>query len=407
MRQSLIVSALGLALAAASLASARAQTAPVPAASAATPAPIAPSCLPEIAKAEKRYGIPEGLLVSISLVESGRSDPDTGIVSPWPWTIDSHGEGQYFDSIDTAAAAAGKLLAGNDALVDVGCMQVDLYHHPHAFQTLLAAFDPETNVDYAARYLVQLKGQSGSWASAIGAYHTGNPETGGEYVARVLYYWKNLGTTATTARVIAEKPGLRGFVIDARPAPLEIAAGFVESKDYPSAAAIYRAILAGAPDDQMAMLGLAQTMQATGHDGEAREQLERLLTENPGNHAGLAALLAILDGLPPPQRLTALLSARQVVPNSGQIPARVAILEQERGNTKEALAQMGAAVRLEPGDPILRLDYALMLDKGGYRDASIAAYTQFLEHYRPGSVALTVSLDQIKQRLFYLRAHTP
>jgi len=383
--------------------------APALAVAAAAPAPtsLAPSCLPEIAKAEKRYNIPEGLLVSIALVESGRRDPDTGILAPWPWTIDSHGDGQYFDSIDAAAAAAGALLAGNDGLVDVGCMQVDLYHHPHAFQTLLAAFDPETNVDYAARYLVALKGPSGSWAGAIGAYHTGNPRTGGEYVARVLYYWKDIGATATNAQALAEKPGLRGFVIETTPAPLEIAAGFVENKDYPAATAIYRAILTDAPDDQMAMLGLAQAMRATGHNEEARQQLERLLTDNPSSSAALVELLAIIDELPPAQRLTALLSARQVAPGSAQIPARLAVIEGERGNAKEALAQMAAAERLEPSDPILLLNYALMLDKGGYRAASIKAYTQFLELYRPGSVALTVSLAQIRQRLNYLRAQTP
>jgi len=365
--------------------------------------PLAPSCLPEIAKAEKRYRIPDGLLVSIALAESGRRDPDTGILTPWPWTIDIHGQGQYFNSIDEAAAAAGAMLARGDGLVDVGCMQVDLFHHPHAFQTLLAAFDPETNVDYAAKYLIELKGQTGSWAGAVAAYNTGNPRTGGEYVARVLYYWKDLGTTEANARTVTEKPSLRGFVIDASPAPLEVAAGFVETKDYQSAVAIYRAILAGTPDDQTALLGLAQSMRASGHSDEARQQLEHLLAENPGNRAGLSTLLAIIDDMPPPQRMTALLSARQVVPTSAQIPARLAMLEEGRGNLKEALVQMGTAVRLAPGDPIVLLDYALLLDRGGYRAASIDAYARFLEIYQPSSIALTVPLDQIRQRLSYLR----
>src|SRR5262249_32914128 len=97
-----------------------AAAAPQPAAPTTTPpAPDAPSCLPEIAKAEKRYHIPDGLLVSIALVESGRRDPDTGILEPWPWTIDAHGQGQYFDSEDAAANAAAALLARNDSLVDV------------------------------------------------------------------------------------------------------------------------------------------------------------------------------------------------------------------------------------------------------------------------------------------------
>ena len=378
-----------------------------PVATAPAPAPVTPSCLPEIAKAEKRYAIPEGLLVAVALAESGRRDPDTGILAPWPWTIDAHGQGAYFDSIDEAASAAGAMLAQNDALVDVGCMQVDLYHHPHAFQTLLAAFDPETNVDYAAQYLVALKQQAGSWGGAVSAYHTGDAHTGGEYVAHVLYYWKDLGTTAATAQTSADRPGLRGFVIDASPAPLEVAANFIERKDYSSATVIYRAILESTPDDQMALFGLAQTMRAGGHADEARQQLERLLTENPGNRAALVTLLAIIDDLPPPQRMTALLSARQVVPASAQIPARLAMLEENRGNRGQAVAEMATAIRLDPSDPILLLDYALMLDRGGYRPQAAAAYEQFLESYQPGSVALTVSLDQIRKRLSYLRSAPP
>ncbi len=247
-------------------------------------------------------------------------------------------------------------------------------------------------------------GQNGSWAAAIAAYNAGDPKMGGEYVARVLYYWKDVGTTAGAARVAADRPERRGFVIDTRPAPLEIAAEFYEKKDYPAATAIYRAVLNDTPDNQTALLGLAQTFHATGHDDEARQELERLLTENPNNRTALATLLTIIDDMPPPQRLTALLSARQVVPLSAQIPARLAMLEEGRGNRTEALAQMGAAVKLAPGDPILRLNYALLLDKGGYRAASIAAYTQFLEMYRPGSMALTVSLEQIRNRLVYLRS---
>ena len=37
--------------------------------------------------------------------------------------------------------------------MDVGCMQVNLYHHAHAFSSLDNAFDPQSNVDYAARFL--------------------------------------------------------------------------------------------------------------------------------------------------------------------------------------------------------------------------------------------------------------
>ncbi len=365
-----------------------------------------PSCLPEIAKAERRYNIPDGLLVSIALTESGRRDEDSGVFAPWPWTINTHGQGAYFDTVDAAAAKTAELLSRDDGLVDVGCMQVDLYHHPHAFQTILAAFDPETNVDYAARFLTDLKAKNGTWISAVAAYNAGDPALGAEYVARVLYYWKELGTTDATAQVAPNgSHPRRGYVIDAKPSPLEIAAGFVAQKDYAAAVAIYRAVLRNDPDDQTAMFGLAQTLRATGRDDEARQQLERVLTENQSNHQALAALLSIIDEMPAPQRLIALLSARQVAPASAQLPARIAMLEEARGNKSDAIAEMGSAVRLAPGDPVLQLNYALLLDRGGFRNASVAAYTQFLQIYQPGdAVVLTVSLDQVRRRLNYLRS---
>ncbi len=383
---------------------------PKPAVISAAPLPPAPSCLPEIAKAERRYKIPDGLLVAIALTESGRRDEETGIFTPWPWTINSHGQGAYFDTVDAAAAKTAEMLAQNNGLVDVGCMQVDLYHHPHAFQTLLAAFDPETNVDYAAQFLTELKAKNGSWFAAVAAYNAGIPELGAEYVARVLYYWKGLKTSEATVQIAGEGTAQRrGYIIEAKPSPLEIAADFVEKKEYPAATTIYRAVLRDNPDDQTAMLGLAKTLRDTGQPDQARGQLERVLTENPNNAEALVTLLGIIDDTPEPQRMTALLSARQVAPNSAQIPARIAMLEGARGRTAEAIAQMGSAVRLAPDDPIFQLNYALMLDRGGYRMASLDAYGKFLKMYRSGTttVALTVSVDQIRQRMNYLRSSAP
>lgn len=382
-------------------------TTPAAPATAAMLAGNVPSCLPEIAKAERRYNIPDGLLVAIALTESGRRDEATGIFAPWPWTINSHGVGTYFDNVDQAAAATATLLTQNIGLVDVGCMQVDLYHHPHAFQTLLAAFDPETNVDYAAQYLTELKGKNGSWIAAVAAYNAGDPSLGAEYVARVLYYWRDLGTRESTATAaVGSETGRRGYIIEAKPSPLEIAAGFVEKKDYQAAVAIYRAVLHEDADDQTAMLGLAQTLHATGRNDEARGQLERILSENPSNSQALGTLLGIVDELPAPQRMTALLSAQQVAPGSAQIPARIAMLEEARGHQTEAIAQMGSAVRLAPYDAILVLNYALLLDRAGYRAGAIEEYSRFLRTYRQdGTVALTVSLDHVRQRLNYLRSN--
>jgi hypothetical protein len=53
--------------------------------------------------------------------------------------------------------------------IDVGCMQINLYWHEDAFQTLADGFDPARNVDYAARFLRALSsGQAtGGWLRAL------------------------------------------------------------------------------------------------------------------------------------------------------------------------------------------------------------------------------------------------
>src|SRR5258708_6802342 len=49
-------------------------------------------------------GLPAGLLLAIGQVESGRPDPLTGRVEPWPWTTNHAGEGHHFTSAQEAIA---------------------------------------------------------------------------------------------------------------------------------------------------------------------------------------------------------------------------------------------------------------------------------------------------------------
>jgi hypothetical protein len=61
--------------------------------------------------------------------------------------------------------------------LDVGCMQVDLRMHPHAFVSLEQAFDPTANAEYGARFLRELHDgiAGGNWFTAIGLYHSQTP----------------------------------------------------------------------------------------------------------------------------------------------------------------------------------------------------------------------------------------
>jgi hypothetical protein len=166
-------------------------------------------CAPAVHAAEQAAAIPEQLMAAIARVESGRPDAQ-GVVRPWPWTINAEGNGQYFATKAEAVAAVRALQARGVRSIDVGCMQVNLFHHPDAFATLDLAFDPATNAAYAARFLRELLAQTGSWARATAAYHSFTPELGEDYRRRVAAAWPEEQRRAHLAEAAA--PGAGGNV---------------------------------------------------------------------------------------------------------------------------------------------------------------------------------------------------
>src|SRR4029079_10379480 len=103
------------------------------------------------------------LLSAIASTESGRYHEGLQIKVPWPWTINVGGKGYWFDSKEEAIAAVRKYQHRGIQSIDVGCMQVNLYHHPEGFASLDQAFEPEHNVAYAASFLRSLYQEDGTW----------------------------------------------------------------------------------------------------------------------------------------------------------------------------------------------------------------------------------------------------
>jgi hypothetical protein len=143
-------------------------------------------CRSAVAAAERAGGIPAHLLAAINRVESGRRDPATGAVHPWPWTVNAEGEGHFYESKAEAVAAVRAMQARGIQSIDVGCGQINLMHHPDAFPTLELAFDPQANASYAARFLKELFAQTGDWNKATAMYHSATPELGTAYQRQVL-----------------------------------------------------------------------------------------------------------------------------------------------------------------------------------------------------------------------------
>ena len=140
-------------------------------------------CTSAIDSAEREYGIPSRLLLSIAITESGVN----GV--PHPWTV--HVAGRAFYAPNQAAATRhlrdnkGRLKANAFA----GCMQLSVKYHRANFDAPEQMLNPGQNVDYAARFLASLKADYGTWAAAILHYQGGKPRQQQVYLCRI---WRTL-----------------------------------------------------------------------------------------------------------------------------------------------------------------------------------------------------------------------
>ncbi len=147
------------------------------------------ACVDAAHHTTRRAGLPRGMLRAIGMVETGHVDPATGVMTPWPYAVDVDGAGRWFNTAGSAIAYVRDAIAGGAHYIDVGCFQIDLADHPHAFASLANAFNPADNARYAAHFLNLLHGEFGTWSAAIAAYHAGTPALGVPYAERVLTAW--------------------------------------------------------------------------------------------------------------------------------------------------------------------------------------------------------------------------
>lgn len=147
------------------------------------------ACEAAIAAQEGGSGLPRGLLRAIAHVETGKWDVQLQRSLPWPWAFNAEGTSHLAVNREDAALRVRRLLARGVQSVDVGCMQINLRHHPLAFATVEEGFDPHRNVGYAIRLLHELRRRHGDWPAAIMRYHSGTAQRGEAYARRVNLAW--------------------------------------------------------------------------------------------------------------------------------------------------------------------------------------------------------------------------
>jgi soluble lytic murein transglycosylase-like protein len=133
-------------------------------------------------RAAAKYGVPLGILFAVGLAETGIG----GTLHAYALNL----EGNTVYSLDKPEAIARfeAARAAGLKLIDVGCMQLNWYYHGNQFASLEDMLDPHRNVDYAARFLRDLKLREGSWTMAVARYNAGknNDPAQKRYVCRVL-----------------------------------------------------------------------------------------------------------------------------------------------------------------------------------------------------------------------------
>ena len=146
--------------------------------------------------AERRHGLPENILLSISRVESGYQKVD-GVRRAWPWALNAGGDSAYFLTKEKALDSLNERIEKGVTNIDVGCMQLNFRWHKNFFKNLSEMINPEKNVDYGARFLKKLYRRHGSWEKAVKHYHSSKSKFNVRYYKKVKAVWQKENAQST------------------------------------------------------------------------------------------------------------------------------------------------------------------------------------------------------------------
>ncbi|WP_321505749.1 transglycosylase SLT domain-containing protein [Breoghania sp.] len=117
--------------------------------------------------ASRRYDVPLGVLYAVGLTETGQRD------KLHPYALNIEGKSVFLSSAKEAEEMVIAARAKGKKLIDIGCMQINHYYHGDRFSSVAHMLQPRANVQYAARFLKELRTRQGSWTMAVARYHAG------------------------------------------------------------------------------------------------------------------------------------------------------------------------------------------------------------------------------------------
>ena len=128
---------------------------------------------------EEQYGIPSGLLEAIAFVESGINNH----------VINVAGKAVIATNNNEALKVISDARENGIRNIDVGVMQLNYRWHSNAFANIQEMLNPKRNIEYAAKFLLRLKKEHGTWYAAICNYHSSKPNHQIKYSYKVVMRW--------------------------------------------------------------------------------------------------------------------------------------------------------------------------------------------------------------------------
>ncbi|POF30141.1 transglycosylase-like protein with SLT domain [Roseibium marinum] len=139
-------------------------------------------CEREMIAAAQKYHVPLGVLYAVGLTETGRRN------SLYPYALNIEGKSVFPPSRLAARKDFLQARKHGKKLIDIGCMQINYHYHGKRFRSVDHMLEPRANVQYAARFLKDLRSRQGSWTMAVARYHAGpnNNPAQKRYVCTVI-----------------------------------------------------------------------------------------------------------------------------------------------------------------------------------------------------------------------------
>ncbi|HUY69193.1 MAG TPA: hypothetical protein VMV79_07820 [Alphaproteobacteria bacterium] len=189
---------------------------------------------------------------------------------------------------------------------------------------------------------------------------------------------------------------------------LEDARTLLQSGDNRAAVVLYDYVLAHDQTTRAALAGKAYALAGEGDDAAAAAADRRRLAMAPADQAARADLAVHLGAWGSSEAQRELTRMANAQPGFAPAEDALARLLTRKNDTNDALIYAQRAAADAPGDPVYRLDDAVLLDRLGRGGQAIAAYRQVLSAaaaYKDGAAgALPFSPVAIRQRLAYLDA---